>query len=84
MFNLAEDTAERFNRAADSPEKLDQMMVLWDEYVAANNVIVPSRSVFESLEDQLPPRFPDDPGFPPLIYTRQFQPPPEMVAPPKQ
>ena len=84
LFNLASDAAERINRAADSPDKLEQMKGLWDDYVAANNVILPSRSVFESLEDQLPPRFPDDPGFPPLVYKRQFQPPQDMLAPPKQ
>ena len=83
LFNLATDSAERFDRAADSPDKLEQMLGLWEEYRVANNVIVPSRSVFESLENQLPPRFPDDPGFPPLIYKRQFQPPSDMMASPK-
>jgi len=42
-------------------------------------VIIPSRSVFESSEDTMPPRFPDDSGFPPLIYMRQFVPPPALI-----
>ena len=84
LFNLADDAGERIDLAADNAEKLEEMLGLWEDYVAANNVIVPSRSVFESLEDQLPPRFPDDPGFPPLIYKRQFVPPADMLAPPKQ
>ena len=84
LFNLASDSAERVDLAADMPDKFAEMYRLWQDYVAANNVIVPSRSVFESLEDQLPPRFPDAPGYPPLIYTRQFQPPADMQAPPKQ
>lgn len=84
LFNLADDPGERINLAADKPDKKDELYRLWESYVAANNVIVPSRSVFETLEDQLPPRVPDDPGFPPLIYKRQFQPPPDMLAPPKQ
>ena len=46
-------------------------------------MILPSRSVFETLEDNLPPRVPDDPGYPPLIYKRQFVPPREKVAVPK-
>jgi arylsulfatase len=84
LFNLAEDPGERIDRAADMPDKMAELRRLWDDYVAANNVIVPSRSVFETLEDQLPPRVPDDPGFPPLIYKRQFVPPDDMLAPPRQ
>jgi len=84
LFNLASDSGERVDRAATDPDKLEQMLQLWDEYVAANNVILPSRSTFEALEDQMPPRFPDDPGFPPLIYKRQFQPPADMLAPAEQ
>jgi len=84
LFNLADDPAERVDLAAAKPDKLSQMYGLWEDYVAANNVILPSRSVFETLEDQLPPRFPEDPGYPPLIYQRQFVPPADMVAPPKQ
>jgi arylsulfatase len=84
LFNLADDPGERIDLAADMPDKMDEMHQLWDDYVAANNVIVPSRSVFETLESQLPPRVPDDPGFPPLIYKRQFVPPDDMLAPPKQ
>ncbi len=84
LFNLVDDPAERFDLAKNQPEKLDQMHQLWEDYVAMNNVILPSRSVFESLENQLPPRFPDDPGYPALVYKRQFVPPADMVAPPKQ
>ena len=84
LFNLADDPGERVDLAEVHSEKLDELLGLWADYVAANNVIVPSRSVFESLEDQLPPRFPDDPGFPPLIYKRQFVPPDDMLASPKQ
>ncbi len=58
------------------------LLALWDAYVRDNNVILPSRSVFEGLEDQLPPRFPDDPGYPPLIHKRQFIPPPDMTTDP--
>ena len=48
----------------------------------ANNLVLPSRSGFETLEDQLPPRVPDDEGYPPLIYERQFVPPKDMVREP--
>jgi arylsulfatase len=46
-------------------------------------VILPSRSIFETLEDQLPQRVPDEAGYPPLMYQRQFVPPPGMTGPPR-
>ena len=60
------------------------LTALWDAYVAENNVILPSRSLFEGLELQLPERFPVQPGYPALIYKRQFIPPKDMLAEPKE
>ena len=84
LYNLASDPGERVDLSAGQPDKLAAMLGLWDDYVAQNNVILPSRSGFETLVDQLPPRVPDDPGYPPLINKRQFVPPPEMVKESKQ
>ena len=84
LFNLADDPAERFDLATKSPDKLEELQRLWAKYVAANNVIVPNRSIFEALEKQMPKRVPDDPGYPPLTYKKQFVPPNDMLAPPKQ
>jgi arylsulfatase len=83
LYNLAADPAERKDLAAEHPDKLRALVALWDSYVRANNVVLPSRSTFETLEDQLPPRTPDDPGYPPLIYKRQFVPPKDLLADPK-
>jgi arylsulfatase A-like enzyme len=83
LFNVTSDPAERKDLAAERPDKLRDMVALWDNYALTNNVILPSRSMFETLEDQLPPRVPDDPGYPPLIYKRQFVPPADMVVDPK-
>jgi arylsulfatase len=83
LFNLATDPAERKDLAAERPDKLKAMVALWDSYVRTNNVVLPSRSTFETLEDQLPQRVPDDPGYPPLIYKRQFVPPKDLVVDPK-
>jgi arylsulfatase A-like enzyme len=83
LFNVSADPAERNDLAARNPDKLRAMLALWDDYAKTNNVILPSRSMFEVLKDQLPPRVPDDPGYPPLIYKRQFVPPKDMTAPPK-
>jgi arylsulfatase len=83
LFNVAADPAERKDLAAERPEQLKALLALWDEYVKTHNVILPSRSPFETLEDQLPKRVPDDPGYPPLIYKKQFVPPKDMMADPK-
>ena len=83
MFNLTADPAERHDLAAKHPDKLQEMLKLWNDYARTNNVILPSRSVFETLEDQLPPRVPDDPGYPPLVNKKQFVPPKDMLAVPK-
>jgi arylsulfatase len=82
LYNVAADPAERRDLSAERPDKLKAMVALWDDYARANNVILPSRSIFETLEDELPPRVPDDAGYPPVIYQRQFVPPQDMLAEP--
>jgi arylsulfatase len=83
LFNLASDPAERKDLAAEHPDRLRAMLALWDDYARANNVVLPNRSIFETLEDQLPPRVPVDAGYPPANLKRQFVPPKELMAPPK-
>ena len=83
LFDLAADPAERHDLAAQRPDKLKAMIALWDDYVRRNNVVLPDRSVFEVLADQMPPRVPDDPGYPPLLNKKQFVPPKDMLAEPK-
>jgi arylsulfatase len=83
LFNLKTDPAERNNLAAEHPDKVQGLLALWDRYALTNNVVLPSRSVFETLEDVLPQRVPDDTGYPPLIYKKQFVPPKDMTADPK-
>jgi arylsulfatase len=84
LFNLAQDAAERFDLAAQNPDKLKEMLILWDKYVKENNVILPDRTLFETLFDQLPPRFPVQDGYPPMNVIRQFIPPADMMAEPKE
>jgi arylsulfatase len=83
LFNLKTDPAERKNLAAERPDKVKELLALWDDYAKANNVIVPNRSLFETLEDQLPQRVPDEAGYPPVLFLRQFVPPKDMLAEPK-
>lgn len=83
LFNLAMDPAERKDVAAEHADRVQALVALWDAYVQTNNVILPSRSPFETMEDKLPVRVPDDPGYPPLVYKRQFVPPKNMMAEPR-
>ena len=83
LFNLAKDPAERKDLAAERPDKLRQMIALWDRYVRTNNVILPSRGPYDTLEKDMQQRVTVYQGFPPLIYKRQFVPPKEMLADPK-
>jgi arylsulfatase A-like enzyme len=82
LFDLAADPAERKDLAAQHPDKVKAITALWENYVKTNNVILPSRGPFETLEDQLPVRVPVEAGFPPLIYKRQFVPPKDQMADP--
>jgi arylsulfatase A-like enzyme len=84
LYNIVEDPAERNDLAAARPEKVKEMLLLWDDYVKKNNVILPTRSPFEGLYDQLPARFPVQAGYPPMINKRQYVPPKEMMSTPKQ
>jgi len=84
LFNVAQDPAERNDLASAQPEKVKEMLMLWDDYVQNNNVILPSRSPFEGLYDVLPARFPVDAGYPPLVNKRQYTPPQELIKSPKQ
>jgi arylsulfatase len=83
LFNLATDSGERHDLAAQHPEKVKALLALWDDYARANNVILPDRVIWEQLEKRLPDRYPVVDGFPPLVYQKQFIPPPNMMADPK-
>jgi len=83
LFNLATDPAEKHDLAAENPGKVKEMLLLWDKYAKENNVIIPNRTPFETLADQLPARVPVETGFPPLSYKRQYVPPKELMTTPK-
>ena len=79
LFNVVTDPGERKDVAAANPERATALLARWDEYVKANNVILPSRSYLEGAYDTMPARFPDDNGYPPLIYKGQFVPPAALI-----
>lgn len=41
LFNLADDPGETRDLSRENPEKLSQMLELWDRYAQENNVIIP-------------------------------------------
>ena len=84
LYNLSTDPAEFHDVAAQNPEKVKELVALWDDYVKKNNVILPSRSPFEGISEQLPERFPVEEGYPPLVNKRQYIPPQDMMASPKK
>ena len=84
LFDLTSDPGERQDLASKQPEKVVALVERWEDYVTRNNVILPSRSLFETLDNTMPQRFPVEPGYPPLLNKRQFIPPPEMVTEPKK
>ena len=84
LFDLAADPGELHDLAAGRPEKVQEMLALWMAYVQKNNVILPNRTPFESLEKALPQRVPVQAGYPPVNLKKQFVPPADMLADPKQ
>ncbi len=41
LFRLDRDPSELWNRAAEEPDKMRELIELWDQYVEANGVILP-------------------------------------------
>ena len=42
LYNLKDDPAERFDLAEQQPEIVNELLTLWDQYVAENGVLVKS------------------------------------------
>lgn len=79
LYNLREDPGETRDLAGEHPQKVRELTLLWDEYVRANNVIMPNRHWFETLEDDLPPRVRVFDGWPPMNSKKPFMPPKELI-----
>lgn len=64
LYNLKNDAGERHNLANEYPEKLQELITDWNDYIKVNNVILPNRTPFDGIEEKLPPRPPVyDPDF---------------------
>jgi arylsulfatase len=66
LFNLAEDPGEQYDLSAKLPEKRQELIALWDEYVKMNGVIIGERSPFEQASKQLPNTVPESDDYPPV------------------
>ncbi|MBL0057780.1 MAG: arylsulfatase [Elusimicrobia bacterium] len=84
LFNVAKDVAERQDLASQEPGRVKALVSLWDDYVKANNVILPNRVMAEGMVKKMPDRYPVEAGYPPLIYKKQFVPPADMMSDPKE
>jgi arylsulfatase len=84
LFNVAQDPGEENDLSAQEPEKVKQLLALWDEYVKTNNIILPNRNLLEGMEEKLPPRTPVDESWPPLKFKKQFIPPQASTATEKE
>jgi len=83
LFNLVDDPGERFDLASVQSGRLKRLLKLWDEYALANNVIMASRSPWEGEKKLMPQRFSVIQGYPPIIYMKQYIPPKNLMAEPK-
>jgi arylsulfatase A-like enzyme len=79
LFNVRKDLSERQDLSSKYPAKKRELIALWDIYVKRNNVILPDRHMFETLEDDLPPRTRVSEGWPPMNSRRPFVPPKELL-----
>lgn len=89
LYNLEKDLSERNDLAKQHPEILNELVSIYEnEYVVKNNVILGSRNYHESDWWDGPLRFEEgnDEGseYPPGLYKKQWVPPQEMMAEPKQ
>jgi arylsulfatase len=43
LFNLKDDPSEMHDLTEENPEKLQQMIKLWDEYAKTNEIVIPDK-----------------------------------------
>jgi arylsulfatase len=66
LFNLAKDPGERFDLSDKFPQKKEELLALWDEYVETNGVIIGERTPFASARKGLPDPVPEFDRYPPV------------------
>ena len=66
LFNLAEDLGEQYDLSDRFPEKRNELIALWDEYVETNGVIVVDRSILEGHRRAFPDQVQEYDSYPPV------------------
>lgn len=66
LFNLTEDPGEQYDLSDKYPKERQELISLWDKYVAMNGVIIGNRSPFEGAEKALPFSVVEDDNYPPV------------------
>jgi arylsulfatase len=66
LFNLSEDLGEQRDLSAKFPEKKQQLVALWDQYVETNGVIIGNRSLLEGFRKGYPDPVLEDDNYPPV------------------
>ena len=66
LFNLSEDLGEQYDLSEKFPEKRQELVALWDQYVEMNGVIIGARSPFEGAKKALPDSVPEYDSYPPV------------------
>ena len=84
LFDLATDPGELKDLAADHPDKLKEMVALWDDYVRTKQRGPAQPLALRDSGEALPQRVPVQAGYPPVNLKRQYVPPKDMLAEPKQ
>ncbi len=56
LFDLEQDSGEQNDLALSHPEKLEEMIIAWEEYVQANNIILPEGPFRIHTPESLPTR----------------------------
>lgn len=56
LYNLKRDPAESHDLSQVRPDIRARLLKGWESYTRANNVIIPDRTIYDGLEENLPPR----------------------------
>ena len=71
LYHLDTDPSELEDVASEHPDKVQELIALWQDYVDRNNVIIPDKTLFTMSRD---PSSVGE-GWPPIVGQRQFVPP---------
>ncbi len=65
LFDLSTDPSELNDLSVEHPKVRARLIEAFNAYAASNNVTLPDRTIFDGIEDNLPPRPPvDSPAWP--------------------